>query len=68
MSTEIIMIEKIVLNSNDGDTVIFEGMSNDRIFVTNNDTDEFDATAFSFTIDKEDWPEIKSFIDKYFNA
>ncbi len=66
MSTEIEKIEKLLMHNSDSDTIVMYKNASGEIFITNNDSEEFDASTFFFTISKEDWNEIKLFIDKQF--
>jgi hypothetical protein len=36
-----------------------------EMYVTNDDSEDADATAFWFVIRKDDWPYIRKFIDEY---
>ena len=64
MSVETVKIEKLIMTDENNQDIFMWRNYRDDIFVTNDESDEADASTFFFVISKEDWPEIKKFIDK----
>lgn len=55
-----------VSSKSQDDTIVIYSNNKNCVSFTNDDTDTPDASSFFFIIEKEDWDEVKKFIDNQF--